>query len=386
MSQSGFSLGKAVNGATEATKAVCALQEAPEDLDETRYGSLPQDYGHHYLEIVSEGYATPTPPYSAWPIEQQEAVRLASQQHLPKAMIRPVIPSASSSGNATSSDESALQVASDRLVRAAKRKRVLGKAGHNKHVADSLQRNAPAFQEILTQITRLETILSSKIDTAQALTPRVTSDGGRHPTSKKLAKDYPMQISHVIKKPFEQWNMLPVPSKVADALAPIILLALGILCTRNDSRHLFDLMAYKHRFDPWSVTIYALVLLYLGKLAAAIPEQLSLLSGDCLQFEDAFGTSIRVPSSTYSHIKIFRAFLEVHFEGKPGLEKVLNGEYTLLKLSGSLEDEIHQNEWSGAVRRGSRIVMSMLLGAYSLVCLECLVPLSETEQREIFEW
>ena len=375
-----------MNAATEATKAVCALQEAPEDLDETRYGSLPQDYGHRYLEIVSEGYATPTPPYSAWPIEQQEAVRLASQQHLPKAMLKPVIPSASSSGNATSSDESALQVASDRLVRAAKRKRVLGKAGHSKHVADSLQRNAPAFQEILTQIARLETTLSDKIDTAQSLTPRPTSGGRTHSASKHLPEYCPVQTSDVIQNTSGQWNPLPISSKVADAIAPVMLIALGILCTKNDIRLLFDLLVRKHGVDPLPAAMCALILLFVGKLALTIPEKLSLLSGDCLHFEDAFGTSIRVPSSTYSHIKIFRAFLEVHFEGKPGLEKVLKGQYSLWKSRGFLMDEIHQNEWSLAVSRGSRIVMSILLGAFRLICVKCWIPLRKTEHGETFEW
>jgi hypothetical protein len=336
--------------------------------------------------VVSEGYATPTPPYSAWPIEQQEAIRLANQQHLPKAIIGPVIPSAASSGNVTTSDESALQVASDRLVRAARRKRVLGKAGHNKQLADSLQRNAPAFQEILTQIARLETTLSYKIDTAQSLTLRPTSGGKTHPASKHLLDYCPVQTSDVIQKTSGQWHTLPISSKVADAIAPVMLIALGILCTRNDIRLLFDLLVRKHGVDPLPAAMCALILLFVGKLALTIPEKLSLLSGDCLHFEDAFGTSIKVPSSTYSHIKIFRAFLEVHFEGKPGLEKVLNGEYSLLKMNGSLEDEIHQNEWDVAVRRGSRVVMSMLLGAYSLVCMECWVPLRKTEHREIFEW
>ena len=386
MSISACEPGEAVNTITEATEIVSAFQEAPNALDETRYGSLPQDYGHPYLEIVSEGYATPTPPYSAWPIAQQEAIRLANQQHLPKAMFRPVISTAAPSGDVTSSDESALQLTSNRLVRAARRNRVLGKAGRNKQLANPSQPNASTVQEILAHIARLETTLLNKIDTAQSLTPRYTAEGETHPTSKDTAKDYPMQTSEVIQKTSGQWNLLHVSPKLADAIVPVMLIALGVLYPRNDSRLLFNRLVHEHAVEPLTVTICALILLYVGKLAVTIPGQLSLLSGDCLQFEDAFGTSIKVPSSTYSHIKIFRAFLEVHFEGKPGLEKVLKGEYILWKSRGALMDEIQQNEWNVAVSRGSRLVMSMLLGAFSLICVECWIPLRKTQQEEIFRW
>ena len=271
-------------------------------------------------------------------------------------------------------------------MRAARGKRLLGKAGHTKQLPHSSQPNASAVQEILTHRARLETTLSDKIETAQSLTPRPPSDSGTHPTSKNLAKDYPIQTSNTVHKASGQWNPLPISSKVADAIAPVMLIALGILCTKNDIRLLFDLLVRKHGVDPLPAAMCALLLLFVGKLVVTIPENVSLLSGDCLHFEDAFGTYVKVPSSTYSHIKIFRSFLEVHFEGKPGLEKVLNGEYSLLKINGSYEDEIYQHEWNVAVRRGSRVVMSMLLGAYSLNCVGCCVPLRNTEHGEIFEW
>lgn len=171
-------------------------------------------------------------------------------------------------------------------------------------------------------------------------------------------------------------STLPVLDRTSDFLKSVLLVACGMLYARPESRQLFQRLIQHQSLDPFLATIYALFTLYMAKCFQSLPQRLSLLSGDTISFEDALGFSVEVPYSTYRHIKIFRAFLEVHFEGKPGFQKVLNGQYQLLHQGRCKVSEVSQKSWDVTNWKKSKLVMNMLFAAYDTICVNCLEPLA----------
>lgn len=56
---------------------------------------------------------------------------------------------------------------------------------------------------------------------------------------------------------------------------------------------------------------------------------LSDLTGDHILFEDASRSQRRIPLSHCHHFKTLEAFLEVHYEGRPGETLVRAGQFSL---------------------------------------------------------
>jgi len=174
-------------------------------------------------------------------------------------------------------------------------------------------------------------------------------------------------------------STLRVPDRTSDFLKSVLLVACGMLYARPESRQLFQRLIQHQSLDPFLVTIYALFALYMAKCFQSLPQRLSLFSGDTISFEDALGTSVEVPYSTYRHIKIFRAFLEVHFEGKPGFQKVLDGQYQLLHQGRFKASEVSQKSWDVTTWKKSKLVMNMLFAAYDTICVDCFEPLATAD-------
>jgi hypothetical protein len=71
--------------------------------------------------------------------------------------------------------------------------------------------------------------------------------------------------------------------------------------------------------------------------------------------------------------KIFKAFLEVKFEGRPGYTKVIRGEYEVFsdRINGQF---INRKKWTQHVKPKSRLVMSMILSRTDS-CKKCNILL-----------
>ncbi|KAJ9602885.1 hypothetical protein H2200_012665 [Cladophialophora chaetospira] len=110
---------------------------------------------------------------------------------------------------------------------------------------------------------------------------------------------------------------------------------------RNDTIRIFsqNLMSDALKNPPSCILLCFTLFLFL-KLHSQIPLRLCLGGGDVVHFEDALGTTYNVPFATFEHVKIFKAFLEVKFEGRPGFAKVVRGECNMLLAESGFGNRI----------------------------------------------
>ena len=235
-----------------------------------------------------------------------------------------------------------------------------------------------SLTDIVACFAKLESSLSDKIDNVRVQAPLTQQ---QPLTLKKTSGEVQvsMEAKHYPELAHSQ------QASVTAILRPAMLIALGMLCSRPECRSFFEMLVHKQRLDPLSVAMCAQFALYVASLAQGMPQRLSLLGSDSLSFEDAPGVSIKVPYPTYSHFKIFKAFLEVHFEGKPGMQKVLDGKYQLLDHRFPKGRQIMQQEWSVIVSKRSRVVMNLLFAARYPVFVDCSTPLGGLDEDNLDE-
>lgn len=61
-----------------------------------------------------------------------------------------------------------------------------------------------------------------------------------------------------------------------------------------------------------------------------VARGVSELMGDCIIFEDASRGQRRVPISHCEHFAMFKAFLEMHYQGQPGETFIKAGQFNLM--------------------------------------------------------
>ena len=169
-------------------------------------------------------------------------------------------------------------------------------------------------------------------------------------------------------------------------LKPVMLVAVGILCTRPESKPFLEMLIEKHRLNPVLPALLVLFALHIASLAERIPRQFLLSGSNNMSFEDALGESIKLPYSTYRHIKIFQAFLEVHFEGKQGSYKVNKGEYQISVRNRTQSGIVSQKEWALLLTAKSKMIMKMLFAAQEAICIDCLGPLEKKFTPSQYHW
>lgn len=310
---------------------------------------------------------TPAPPYALWPTLAQEAAQqqleMLRQSQQPKAIENRIT---ELSENYSSSE------ASTRLVEVLrKRRRLCGRRRYKRTSAfvDSSSGSELDTRQIVSRLALVESIISRK-------TRRTTSSSQQQhdgSTSRTLAMNHQQsKICETASNDAADGNSHAVSAWLAapGALKTRLLLAIGMLCAKTDSHDLFVGLLWQQRLDPLAVALYAFLAWHIGVLMRTIPQRLSLLTDDSMVFEDALGTTIKLPYSTYGHIRLFQAFLEVHFEGKPGLQKVIDGEYQLLDRGNSQFRVIPEEHWNSSISKKMRVVMNMLF-AMNDICVGC---------------
>ena len=116
-----------------------------------------------------------------------------------------------------------------------------------------------------------------------------------------------------------------------------------------------------------------------------ISRSLSGLTGDCIILEDAFQQQRRVPMSTCEHFSILKAFLELHYQGRPGEPLVKAGQFNM--TWGSRRGlAIRSSDWAtkGHIQAGSNVVMSIYVRSDDAKCIECQTALTVTQMGEFF--
>lgn len=115
-----------------------------------------------------------------------------------------------------------------------------------------------------------------------------------------------------------------------------------------------------------------------------VPQGLSLLGDSSVLFEDALGSSLRVPFASCENFTMFRSFLEVHFNDRPGHRNVLRKQYHIL-AGDARGHTIEEEEWGTIVKPKSRITMAMLIAANNRQCPRCRKEL-QLSVGGYFQW
>ena len=121
--------------------------------------------------------------------------------------------------------------------------------------------------------------------------------------------------------------------------------------------------------------------LYLSQIL----RSLSGLDGDCVILEDAFQQQRRVPMSTCEHFSILKAFLEVHYQGRPGEPLVKIGQFNMT-LGSRRGMAIRPSDWAtkGLIRAESNVVMYIYVKTDESKCIACLPILEVTSMGKFF--
>ncbi|KEF58844.1 uncharacterized protein A1O9_03687 [Exophiala aquamarina CBS 119918] len=132
------------------------------------------------------------------------------------------------------------------------------------------------------------------------------------------------------------------------------------------------------RQDP----VFAILLPCLGsslvRLMHNIPQHVSWLQGDdSITLEDALGVSIKIPLLLCRSSKIFHAFIETHFENKPGMLIVQARKYsiTLDSRRGRVILQGSEGWKTGEIKARSTVIMSIHVSSNAAICLNCGNPL-----------
>jgi len=171
-------------------------------------------------------------------------------------------------------------------------------------------------------------------------------------------------------------------SLVDDFLASAFLLA-GCFIPRMANQ-----LMSKVRQDP----VFAILLPCLGfslvRTMRNIPQHISWLQGhDSIILEDALGISTKIPLLLCRSSKMFHAFIETHFENKPGMVIVQARQYslTLGNRRGSLILQGSEGWKTGAITARSTVVMSVYVASSVAICLDCGKSLTN-QSEEVYTW
>jgi len=103
--------------------------------------------------------------------------------------------------------------------------------------------------------------------------------------------------------------------------------------------------------------IYAL----LREVHFNILRQPSAAREDSVLFTDALGRTRTLQYEFFQHWEVFESMLKCEFKQKPGEQRVIQGNYHLLKGSRTKDLIIDRNKWEHDVFPGSNISMSMVI-------------------------
>lgn len=106
-------------------------------------------------------------------------------------------------------------------------------------------------------------------------------------------------------------------------------------------------------FLTWLLGVGLARYLYLG----SVSRSLTGLAGGSIILEDAFQQRRRVSMSVCEHFSILKAFLEVHYQGRPGEPLVKAGQLNMT-LGSRWDSAIRSSDWQTKVRiqAGSTLV------------------------------
>ena len=149
----------------------------------------------------------------------------------------------------------------------------------------------------------------------------------------------------------------------------LVSVTLCVLYRSPSTKKAFQKWAAHASSDPVFAALLVMTAIWVFRCLAQLPRQLSLLGGDFVDFEDALGVPLQVPFSTCRHFKLFSAFVEIHFEGKPGFRQVLRRKYHLT-FGNNRGMVIEHASWKDLVKPRSRISMAMLI-TYTSMCAKC---------------
>jgi hypothetical protein len=121
--------------------------------------------------------------------------------------------------------------------------------------------------------------------------------------------------------------------------------------------------------------IYAL----LREVHCTILRQPLAAREDVMLFTDALGRTRTLPYEFFQHWEVFESMLKCEFKQKPGEQRVIQGQYHLLKGSRTKDLIIDRKKWERAVFPGSNISMSMVITG--LLFQEGLCPRSACGAR-----
>lgn len=111
-----------------------------------------------------------------------------------------------------------------------------------------------------------------------------------------------------------------------------------------------------HRILKTDVEIYAL----LRQIQNSIMRTPGLMVEDCLKFTDALGRTQQLAYQWFRHWDVFQSMLKCEFRGLPGEDRVLKGQYLLLK-GRQQQAIIDREQWENSVFPGSDVGMSMIV-------------------------
>ncbi|KAH6680517.1 hypothetical protein B0J14DRAFT_578791 [Halenospora varia] len=99
----------------------------------------------------------------------------------------------------------------------------------------------------------------------------------------------------------------------------------------------------------------------LREVHCAILRQPAVQIGDSISFTDALGRKRILQYEFFQHWEVFESMLRCDFRRKPGEQRVVQGQYHLLKDSRTTDVIINRSEWGNIIFPGAKIGMSMIV-------------------------
>jgi len=176
-------------------------------------------------------------------------------------------------------------------------------------------------------------------------------------------------------------------SKPRNEIVALCVFLLSCLTYRNvSSKDVFKIVTkcQEDRMLPFLTWLLGVGLARYLFLGGAL-RSLTGLAEDSIILEDAFQQRRRVSMSVCEHFSILKAFLEVHYQGRPGEPLVKAGQFNMT-LGSRRGLAVSSSDWQtkGHIQAGSTLVMSIYLRTDDAKCMACRSALTITLMGEFF--